>query len=160
MQVIKHSIIEFKTQQKYLKQLKQLSRRMTGEQLKLLDSGDIVTVLHNDKIIGMCCITMKSPGGHFNNEDDANIPYLYNYICDISHKKKKPSVFIMNFLKDSLKNYPFINLDVEIENDHAKQFFERNGFVYQGDYGNNIKEYKMYTFTFDKHSDSEELVEK
>lgn len=152
----KYSIEDIKKNEKYLKQLKQLSRKTTGEQLKIFDGDTIVIALYNSKIIGTCCIAMRSPETHFKNEFDNKVPYLYNYVCDITHKKKKPSVSIMLYIKDFVKDLIAsetstndilneINLDVEITNDRAINFFEKNNFIPQGLYQQSVKEYKMYT---------------
>lgn len=145
------SIIDLKKDTKALKQLKQLSRKSTGEQLKVFDEDSIIICKHNKNIIGMCCIAMKSPESHFENEAEIEIPYLYNYVCDISQKKKKPSVAIMNFAKDFIdvqKIGKEINLDVLNDNHHAMQFFEKNNFVKCGEYQQSVKEYIKYTYVF------------
>lgn len=148
-----------------LKQLKQLCRKTTGEQLKIFDGDKMVIAKHNKKIIGLCCIASKSPERHFPNEETFDVPYLYNYMCDLSHKSKKASLAIMNFIKElhsegvqvdalqssevsenSKKSPKYINLDVMKDNTHAQQFFEKNGFKKNGVYTQRINEYIMYTY--------------
>lgn len=111
-----------------LKQLKQLSRSCTGEQLKIIGNDRLVLAKYNNKIIGMCNISMVSPELHFENEiGDPKIPYLYNYMCIAAHKKKRPSVLIMEFIKNLIKDdlSKEINLDVLIDNTHAQNFFQK-----------------------------------
>lgn len=141
------------------KKLKFLIRKMTGEQLKIFDKDNIVIGFYNNKVVSMCCIGYNSPEEHFENEKDKKVPYLYNYICDVSYKKYKNSLHLMNYVKqyiqdlsiiveDNLEEHDYdqINLDVEYNNEHAQTFFEKNDFVFQGDYKQGSKEYKMYTF--------------
>lgn len=72
-------------------------------------------------------------------------------MCLAVHKKKRPSVFIMEFIKSFLEPaHKEINLDVLIDNIHAQQFFEKNKFIEQGDYVQGSKEYKMYTSFLEK----------
>jgi len=136
-------ILTSELDQSSVRQLKILSRKSTGEQLKIFGNDYIILCKHNANIIGMCCIAKKSPEVHFENEKDCEIPYLYNYICDKKHKKKKPSVAIMNFIKQDTDE---INLDVVDDNDIAINFFEKNNFVRKGIYRQTIKTYIMYTF--------------
>jgi hypothetical protein len=149
------------------KRLKQLCRKTTGEQLKIYPDDKVITCRYNNKIIGMCCIAMKSPEGHFENEDEYEVPYLYNYLCDLTQKKKKPSVALMNYIKTYLKNNYYnpdincdlnpnqkmeINLDIDEDNAHAMQFFEKNGFNYVDNYVNNhiMKIYKSYVCSLEE----------
>lgn len=140
-------ISEIRATDALLKQLKQLSRKATGEQLKMFYKDQIIIALYNKKIIGMCCISDESPLKHFENEKTAKVPYLYNYICDISHKKRKPSVAIMNYIKQKymLEGKNLINLNIEKNNTRAVKFFERNGFIECGEYNQSIKSYFKYT---------------
>lgn len=142
MNVFSQPISEFKKDEASVKQLKQLCRKMTYEQLKMYDDT-IFVCKYNNKIIGFCCVAMKSPESHFENENDREVAYLYNYICDIQHKKKKPSVALMNALKDK---YDEMNLDTLIDNFHAKQFFEKNNFIKCGEYSQGIKQYDMFSY--------------
>lgn len=136
-------ILTSELEQSSVRQLKILCRKSTGEQLKIFDNDYIILCKHNSNVIGMCCIAKKSPEAHFENEKDREIPYLYNYICDKKHKKKKPSVAIMNFIKQDADE---INLDVLTGNDIAIKFFEKNNFVRKGIYNQRIKSFIMYTF--------------
>jgi hypothetical protein len=148
------TVDEIKTNPTALKQLKRLTRAATGEQLKIFSGDLIIMAKHNSKIIGMCNIAMRSPESHFTNEIGREIPYLYNYICDFSQRKRKPSVHIMNFVKTFLieKKYENdINLDVLVENTHAQNFFEKNNFIKSGTYEQSYKEYVMYTFSGSKN---------
>lgn len=132
-----------------LKQLKQLCRKVTGEQLKIFDDDIVIIAKYGKKIVGMCNIAFKSPESHFENEVNNKVAYLYNYMCDITQKAKKPSVVLMNFIKDYVMtnvDCKDINLDVEIDNIHAQQFFEKNNFIQVGKYARS-KEYFMYTYT-------------
>ena len=145
----------------FYKKLKGLSRKMTGEQLKLYDKDDIIVGFYNNRVISMCCISFSSPEQHFDNEKDKKVPYLYNFICDVSYKKYKNSMYLMNYTKEYIQDlsiivednleehdYDQINLDVAYENLHAQKYFEKNDFKFQGDYKQGTKEYKMYTFKF------------
>lgn len=133
---------------KVYKQLKQLCRKTTGEILKVYGDDIIIVCKYNAKVIGMCSISMKSPGSHFIYEKYREIPYLYNYICDINYRKYKPSVAIMNYIKKWVdeKLYGRINLDVAVGNDHAARFFIRNRFIECGKYGQATRDYIMYTY--------------
>lgn len=151
---VSHSNIkDLKADKVVFKQLKQLSRKTTGEQFKTFDDDIIILCKSNNKTIGMCNIAMKSPESHFENEQESEVAYLYNYCCDLTHKKKKPSVAIMTYIKEYILNSNIekkeINLDVLVGNKHAMQFFEKNNFVIVGDYSNNaiLKDYKSYTCT-------------
>ena len=142
------AINEIKLDDASLKQLKRLSQKATHERLKIFDNDLAVLAKHNNKIIGMCNIAMKSPEKHFANEKEHEVPYLYNYMCDKAHYKKKASVAIMNFIKDLIKNGDYvkeINLDVLVDNTHAQNFFKKNNFVENGKYQQNVKEYISYT---------------
>lgn len=140
------TVAEFK-QTSDLKQLKILCRKVTGEQLKIFDEDIIVIVrASNKKIIGFCNISMKSPEVHFDNEAETDVAYLYNYITDLSQRKKKASVALMNYIKKLYKEAT-MNLDVALENTHASKFFERNGFMEVGEYKKSIQKYHMYTFS-------------
>jgi hypothetical protein len=131
---------------KIYKQLKILCRNNTGEQLRLFGNDLIIYTKMGTKIIGMCAVAMKSPNDHFDNEIYDDIPYLYNYICDKS-KKKKQSLLIMNYIKNWAINNKkkYINLDVLMDNKHAQNFFEKNNFTSCGIYRNVKYEYIMYT---------------
>jgi hypothetical protein len=150
---------------KILKQLKQLIRSATGERLILRDGDWIILCYSGSKIIGMCCVTHRSPERHFPNEESENtlIPYLYNYVCDFKHKSKKPSVAIMKYIMEFYRNIYTdltntmetlhmndttqnqINLDVRQDNIHAQKFFERNDFKKIADYQNSSGQYYSYT---------------
>ena len=133
---------------KIYKQLKILCRNNTGEQLRLFGNDLIIYAKMGAKIIGMCAVAMKSPNDHFDNEIYDDIPYLYNYICDKS-KKKKQSLLIMNYIKKWAinNNKKYINLDVLTDNKHAQKFFEKNNFTSCGTYKNIKYDYIMYTCT-------------
>jgi hypothetical protein len=140
---------ELKECKKSIKELKMLCRKMTGEQLKIIDDDFIIVGRINDKIKCFCCISIKSPTKFFNNEKDANIPYLYNYICDAAYRKDKISVSLMKFIKmtSASQGYKDINLHVIKDNTKAIKFFERNSFMNVGEEKINNKDYKMFTFT-------------
>jgi RimJ/RimL family protein N-acetyltransferase len=143
-------INEVKLDAVVMKQLKRLSQITTCERLKIFDDDLAVIAKYNKKIIGMCNIAMKSPEGHFPNEQEHEIPYLYNYMCDKAHYKKKASVAIMNFIKDLIKNGDYvkeINLDVLVENTHAQNFFKKNNFIENGTYQQSVREYITFTAT-------------
>jgi hypothetical protein len=129
------------------KKLKILCRKITGEQLKLFNDDTIIIVTYNKKPIGICCISNKSPESHFENEQNEfsnSSIYLYNYLCDVTYKKYKPSVALMNHIKATKKS---INLDIIAGNEHAYQFFKKNGFTHVGEYSNGKNDYKMYSIT-------------
>jgi hypothetical protein len=133
---------------KIYKQLKILCRNNTGEPLRLFGNDLIIYVKMGAKIIGMCSVAMKSPNDHFDNEIYDDIPYLYNFICDKS-KKKKQSLLLMNYIKNwAIKcGKKYINLDVLADNKHAQNFFEKNNFKTCGIYRNIKYNYIMYTYT-------------
>lgn len=142
------SIKDVCNDKKKIKKLKLLVRKTTGEQLKFSDDIKDLTILcyFNNNLIGMCNITNNSPNKHFPNEkNDSYVPYIYNYICDASYKQKKPSVAIMNFIKDLY--HDDLNLDILDDNTHAKNFFEKNNFINSGTYSAGIKVFDMYTYT-------------
>ena len=129
MNIYSISINEIKLDKNLVKQLKQLSRNTTGEQLKIFDGDLAIIAKFNTKVVGMCNIAMISPESHFTNETDKKIPYLYNYMCSHSHHSKKVSVAIMTFIKDLINVGEYekeINLDVMVDNDHAINFFKKN----------------------------------
>lgn len=149
---------------KSLKQLKQLIRHATGEQLVIREGDWIILCRVNTKIIGMCCITHTSPERHFHNEnEDTLVPYIYNYVCDYKHRSKKPSVILMKYLVEfydqiygdllnTMENIGMhqsdtkqLNLDVRSDNQHAQQFFQRNGFEKKTEYQNGSSQYYSYT---------------
>ena len=142
----KYKISDLKADKDLLKKIKILSRKVTCEQLKIFDEDTIIICLYGTKVVGVCCISMKSPETHFDNEE-VEVPYLYNYMCDITYKKMRPSLSIMCYIKTCLKlgGNRFINLDVLDDNAHAMQFFEKNNFVKAGEYNQSIKQYIMYT---------------
>lgn len=148
-------ITELKKIPAYVKQLKILCRKTTGEALKIFDDDYIILALYNKKIIGFCCIAMKSPESHFENEATDLVPYIYNYIVDILHRKRKTSILIMNaiklFIKDTLLKSD-INLDSLYDNSHAINFFERNNFIACGKYEKNTKSYLMFSCCLNKET--------
>jgi hypothetical protein len=144
LKIVEKSVIDVKKDSDLYKKLKQLIRSTTGEQLQIYDDDNVVLCYSNNKVIGFCCISMKSPESHFENEIEMEVPYLYNYICHIQHKKKKPSVVIMNYLKSV--NSKVMNLDVLESNLHAQQFFEKNKFSQVGNYQHGTNTYISYTF--------------
>jgi hypothetical protein len=147
LRIVTMSVKDVCADKQILKKLKMLSRKTTGEQLKFSDNSKDLTVLcyYNNNLIGLCNITDKSPNKHFPNEDDdSHVPYLYNYMCDASYRQKKPSVSIMNFIKELYNDD--LNLDILDDNLHAKQFFEKNNFVNSGSYSAGVKVFDMYTF--------------
>jgi len=149
LRIITLSVKDVNTDKQILKKLKILVRKTTGEHLKFSENIKDTTILcyYNNNIIGICNISDKSPNRHFANErdDDSYVPYLYNYICDASYKKKKPSVMIMNFIKKLYEDD--LNLDILDDNNHAKQFFEKNNFNNTGSYNAGLKVYDTYTFS-------------
>lgn len=151
LQILNTKVDEIKKDNMSLKQLKQLCRKTTGDQLKIYDDDTMIICKYNGKIIGMCCIAMKSPESHFENENDeksGEIPYLYNYMCDFKYKSKKAAMHMMFYIKDFIhitKNIKEINLNTSVDNTHAQQFFEKNNFVNCGEYQNSRGIYKMYT---------------
>ena len=153
-----YSTAEIKAREKDYKQIKQLMRKVTGEQLKIYEGDRHIICKYNNKPIGMCSISMKSPAMHFLNETEEGapekgIPYLYNYVCDITQKSKKPSVALIKYIYQYITSSdigPKINLDIKLGNTHAMQFFEKNGFKRVGEYGHSIHEYVMYTADISK----------
>jgi ribosomal protein S18 acetylase RimI-like enzyme len=137
---------EHKDERTY-KQLKILCRNNTGELLRLFNNDLVIYAKVGTKIIGMCAVGMKSPNDHFDNEIYDDIPYLYNFICDKS-KRKRQSLSLMNYIKDWAikRNDKYINLDVLSDNKHAQNFFERNGFINCGIYRTTKLDYIMYTY--------------
>lgn len=155
LRIVTMSVKDIKSDKTVLKKLKMLTRKTTGECLKFSDDLKDLTVLcyFNNNLIGVCNITDKSPSRHFPNEkDDSHVPYLYNYMCDASYKQKKPSVAIMNFIKSLYRDD--LNLDILDDNNHAKQFFEKNNFINMGSYNAGVKVYDMYTYKNDETSES------
>lgn len=123
------------------------------------------------KILGICMISKKSPKEHFNNEDDhTNVPYLYNFAIDIGNindKELKASVSLMMRLKiDLMQNEGIwkwlnpedpckpahINLDVLVEDEHAKNFYKKNGFkedkIFRVYDGNDEIKFRTLSFNF------------
>jgi len=149
LRIVTTSVKDVNADKQTLKKLKILARKTTGEQLKFSENIKDTTILcyHNNNLIGVCNIGDKSPNRHFPNEkdDDSHIPYVYNYMCDASYKRKKPSVMIMNFIKNLYEDD--LNLNILDDNNHAKQFFEKNNFKHNGNYNAGMKVYDMYTFT-------------
>lgn len=142
------AINDIKLNKVLLKQLKQLSRNTTGEQLKIFDDDLAIISTYNNKPIGMCNISMVSPEKHFDNENELRIPYLYNYMCAQSERKRKASVAIMQFVVQTINTGDYakrINLDVLTENTHAQNFFKKNNFTECGFYTQSTKEYTMFT---------------
>lgn len=126
-----------------LNELEKLCQRFLGEDLVMRMQDEIVICTFCDEnkqvIIGVCCISMQSPIHEF-----SEIPYLYNYICNSDYKKYKPSVAIMNYIKEFLisLNHKEVDLHVDRDNNHAIQFYEKNKFVFIGKY---LGKYKCYT---------------
>lgn len=134
-----------------LKSLKHLCRKMTGEKLIMKDEDEIVMGVITNKRSGIVCfcnISMNSPGNHFENEKNARVPYLYNYICDAFYRRYKISYQMMDYIKklyNSQKSYENINLDILGDNIIAKKFFEKNGFVFVNDFNAGGKKILAYT---------------
>lgn len=126
---------------------------MTGEKLFMKDDDEIIIGTiggQNNKkrsgIVCFCNISMNSPGSHFENEKNKEVPYLYNYICDAFYRKHKISYQMMDYIKNLLyKEHKNINLDILEDNIIAKKFFEKNGFVYTSDFNVGGKKFCAYT---------------
>jgi RimJ/RimL family protein N-acetyltransferase len=147
-----------------IKKLKQLCRKATGERLIVLPEhcvvyGKVNTKVNakvNAKVVAMCCVSPFSPELHFENELRRNVPYIYNYMIDATHRKNKVALELMTFIKaafasgDVVEKTSEVNLDILEGNNHAIRFFERSGFAPKGDYVKKMgdgseRTYKMYT---------------
>lgn len=134
-----------------LKNVKKLILKIKGERLRYASESDPIWIArkksNKKKILGICMLSKYSPDSHFDSEDkNVNIPYLYNMITDITNKKikiLKVSVSLLMRLKIDLMineniwkwlnpNMPHkptsLNLDVSIEDEHAKNFYIKNKF--------------------------------
>ena len=125
-------------------------------------------------IVGICMLTKESPYRHFNDEDDGvNIPYLYNMMRDTKKeitRELKVAVLLLNAVKNDIQNNERlwewlnptdpqkptnINIDIIHTNEHAINFYKKNGFVtYRTDLyemkdtDDNIFKFKMMQFKF------------
>lgn len=155
-----------------IKKIKKLVAKVVGERFNYADSTDPIWIARKKKskkqIFGICMLARKSPERHFDNETKTNVPYLYNMIVDVTDvasKTMKVSVSLLMRVKDHLsKNKDlwdwlesdkprYINLNVECDNLHAIEFYEKNGFVagaklYIRGNMNNIMEYKIMVFNY------------
>lgn len=132
---------------KDLKHMRLIGNRMTNEPLKGFIEHKVILIRMRAKIAAFCFISPSSPEKHFDNEDGA--VYLYNYICDDKYRDAKISVALMEFIKKEYENID-LNLDVAENNDHAFQFFQKNGFGYIKDYEQSSgqqKKYKALTYS-------------
>lgn len=147
MKIKKYKVIDIINNEKIMKRLNTLSKLLNDTQIQFREEDNIVICYHDDEVIGCCCIAMHSPTYNFKNENNGmhRIPYLYNYICDSAYRYLKPSVSIMNYLKESLKSYGEINLHVDTNNLHAIQFYKKNNFKHVGLF---LDKYYMYTYIF------------
>ncbi len=134
-----------------LEQVKKLCRRSTGETFKAFLKHTCIVGYRGGKAVSMCVVSRTSPNKHFDNETNGQIvPYLYNFICDYKYKKNRISLDLMTYVKGYIAamygGASPINLDVEVENINAQNFFIKNGFVESTRYivGDN-KEYIGFT---------------
>lgn len=146
-----------------MKKLNQICVVQTGQQLVAFVEHDLHIVFLKKTTskgeiklipIGFCCVSPFSPENHFKNDleykgDDIIVNtkglgplYIYNYICDYKYRKYKPSVELMNFLKKFDRD---MNLDIDVKNDRARNFFTRNGFQQVGVYSN-TKNGKLHSY--------------
>lgn len=141
MEVISFNITDVKKNKDLLFELERLCYKTLYTELSMRDEDVIHVCYYKSIVIGACCVSMVSPGRRFFNEKTSVVPYLYNYFCDPGHRDKKPSVKLMLYMKDLLKEYKELNLHVDCDNEHAKKFYKKNNFVDVG----NFKFYRMYT---------------
>lgn len=110
-------------------------------------------------IIGICMLTSESPYRHFDNEENMNVPYLYNMMVDIKNpitRELKVAPILLTAVKDNTQNIKqiwtwlnpnnpsqpkSINIDVMYKEEgdcskefyeksqHALKFYKKNGFV-------------------------------
>ena len=130
------------------REIRKLLRSATGEILRSHHDDHEVFLAYkkgtrNAKLAGFAMISPFSPAHHFENEtveDEktpaTRVPYLYNYVCDSKLRALKASVSLMYAVKNFINGVPdnyyttkSINLDVQEHDEHARQFFERNGFA-------------------------------
>ncbi len=124
---------------KELRAMRRISSIMTNEALRGYNAHDVVIVkrrkeppnFKKEVVLGYCFISSFSPEQHFEDEDRAI--YLYNYICDRKYSAEKPSVFLIDVIKNT---YPTKNLNLDIlqSNARACEFFKKNGFERVGEY--------------------------
>ena len=151
-----------KKNKKLFNKIKQLISKTCGEHFRFASYNDpiwIATKKNNLKLLGVCMITKKSPGGYFENENTKNVPYLYNMVIDIYNNKTKVwkvSVSLLMhvrksfsdlYIRELLESNPsYLNLNVHENNQHAYNFYVKNKFEDVGDCLNeSLKNYKMLT---------------
>lgn len=160
-----------------LKKIKQLGRKATGEPFIAFDEHMMIYMTYGSsgKVVAYCCISDFSPELHFENENPEadpeeqsggdnpqKVPYLYNFITDITLRKHKISYqfldYVKTFISETWADCKEINLDIFEDNKRADRFFEKNKFEYMGiykkEFGNrpgieNAVIYHMRTFKFD-----------
>ena len=135
--------------------IKMLTRSITGEQLSVADkTNEVYIAFNNNKLIGFAMLSTYSPENHFGNSG----VYLYNFITNIYTNKlqrcgKQLLTFIENDLRSINENNTenknnnenitenknitennIINLDVVNSNIRAFKFFINNGYKVVGKY--------------------------
>lgn len=143
---------------KDIKVMKLISNKMTNESLFGFKDHKVILIKVETKVAAFCFISPFSPEQHFANEKEA--VYLYNYICDDKYREYKVSKILMDFIKQEYVNLD-LNLDVTENNEHAAQFFEKNGFKYMSDYEQSSgqkNKYKAYTYFPIKHVTTEPIL--
>lgn len=148
IEIVEVNIIDIKKCKTSIKQMKILCRKSTFEQLILIDTDIVILAKYNKKIIGFCCIAKTSPQLHFEKQAEENnkeIPYIYNYMVDISQKNKKIGFNIMLYLKTRFTN---INLNILEHNLRAVAFFTRSNFKEVGIYEIDNKSFRMFSYSY------------
>jgi ribosomal protein S18 acetylase RimI-like enzyme len=112
-----------------VKEVKKLYRIRTGGVLVYFADHMIVRAFFGKRLVGFYCVSIGGPGGRF----DSDFPYIYNFVVSAKYSKHKPAYMMMKHAKANMEAFSpdatGLVLDVRMDDDHALNFYCRNGFV-------------------------------
>jgi ribosomal protein S18 acetylase RimI-like enzyme len=118
---------------------------------------DAYVIMKGKRIRAMSMIRFESPLFHF--KDELKIPegaYLYSFGVRFDSRRKGCGKALLNAM---LADYPDMNLDVDIENEEAYEFYIKHGAEVVGTFKSNEKRYNSLRFgeipEFDSDNESD-----
>ena len=126
--------------------IKMLTRSITGEQLSVADkTNEVYIAFNNNKLIGFAMLSTYSPENHFGNSG----VYLYNFITNIYTNKlqrcgKQLLTFIENDLRNNTENNNVNNTENITENNNENKNITENNIINLDVVNSNIRAFKFF----------------